>query len=95
MASPLLCLSRVASSKRLSPVLCPAPMAGEIRSVGGGVPAYLGLYPCPFPSLGPCHDPCHGLLGGKRADVCGMRNLAHLAFYLIPARGGACLWQQP
>jgi len=95
MTCPLLFLSRVAALRSpLSHVLCPAPTATEIHIVDGWPPAYHDLCPYPFPSLGPGLDPSHGLVeAGRRADVCGMRNLVRLASYLIQAKEDACSYQ--
>ena len=91
MASPLLFLCRMAVSRRhLSLVPCPAPTAAEIHIVDGGPLVYRALCPYPSPSLDPVLDLCHGLVGlGRRADVCGMRDLAHPASYLSLGKGDA------
>jgi len=90
MASPLLFLFHMAVLRRPSLVLFPAPTAAEIHIVDEGRLAYRGLCLYPFPSLDHAHDPAHGLVGpGRRADVYAMRDLAHPASYLSPAKEGA------
>ena len=94
MVSPLLFLSRMAASrKHLSHVLYPAPTAAEFHIVDVWALSYPDL--CPYPSLDPGHDPYHGLVGeGRRVDVYGAYNLAHLVSCSIPEKEDAYPWGQ-